>query len=221
MRKALTLAVALALVGGFVVPAGIAAQNQLNLGMVSGKSVDVAGRGMSGERVQLLSGTDVLDTATTNGLGEWSFRSVKPGIYTVRMNVRGRIAGVRVTVGTGQTVAGTMIVVPAATASLQLGALTNLLALVPAGTAATVSTVAATIAEVETLELSPQILVDILNALPVDVRQAFAAAVVEAIEDQATGSAPFAQYQEQLEAVRDNPVLPVPPLPDPTPVNVS
>lgn len=219
MRKALRFALTAVVVACFAMPLTLVAQNQVTANSLGGRSVDVAGRGVSGERVELLRGTEVIDSVNTNGLGEWSFRNVAPGAYVVRMNVRGRIAGVRVTVEAGQVITGTMIVVPAATASLQLGAFANLLTLVPAATATTVSTVAATVDVSKTTELSPALLVEILQALPAADRQAFAAAVVAAIKDEPVGAATFAQYQAQFTAIATNPTAPIPVFPQPVPVS--
>lgn len=210
MRKALRIALTVAMVTCFAAPLTVLAQNQVPAASVAGRSVDVAGRGMSGERVELLIDTTVVSTTTTNGVGEWSFNGVAPGVYTVRMNVRGRIAGVRVTVAAGQVISGTMVVVPAASASLQLGAIGNLLTLVPAATTAATTVTAATVQEVQTVELSPAILVKILETLPVTERQAFAEAVVAAINTQATGSAPFAQYKDEFIAVAATGTVPPP-----------
>lgn len=218
MRKAPIFALAVAVVACFLMPLTVLAQTQITAA-IGGRSVDAAGRGVSGERVELLLGTQVLNTVTTNGLGEWSFRGVEPGVYVVRMNVRGRIAGVRVTVAAGQVVSGTMIVVPAATASLQLGALANLLTLIPAATATTLSTVAATVQVTETTELSPAILVQILTALPAAERAAFAAAVVAAIKNEPVGAAMFAQYQQQFTQIAANPSAPLPSFPPPVAVS--
>lgn len=223
MRKALTFALTVAVAACISMPLTLLAQNQATTSALSGRSVDVAGRGVSGERVELLIGTQVVNSVTTNGLGEWSFKGVEPGVYVVRMNVRGRIAGVRVTVAAGQVVTGTMVVVPAATASLQLGAFANLLTLVPAATATTVSTVAATVQVVETTQLSPEIIVKVLNALTPTERQAFAAAVVAALQEEAadgdSGGSVFSQYQTQFTQIAANPTAPIPTFPPPVAVS--
>jgi len=210
MRKALRFALAMVVSACFAMPLTVLAQNQVTGASLAGRSVDVAGSGMSGERVELLRGTDVVTTTTTNGLGEWSFRGVEPGVYTVRMNVRGRIAGVRVTVEAGQVVANTMIVVPAAIASTQLGSLANLLTLLPATTAATVSTVSATVDVAKTTELSPDLVVEILSKLSTEEVKAFAAAVVDAIKGEVVGAATFAQYQQQFVDMEKTGIVPPP-----------
>jgi len=89
----------------------------------------------------------------------------------------------------------------------------NLLALVPAASAATVSTVSATVDAAKTTELNPTLLADILKALPDADRKAFAAAVVDAIKNEPVGAATFAQYQAQFTQVAATGVVPVFPPP--------
>lgn len=218
MRKAMKFALTLAVMVSFAMPLTMLAQAQVTVGSVSGRSVDAIGRGVFAERIELVRGTQVVSTITTSGSGEWSFRGVEPGDYIVRMNVRGRIAGVRVAVGVGQAVTGTMIVVPTAV-SPQLGSLASLLSALPTAVAATTAAAASATLDVETVELNPTILVQILEALPVAERQAFAAAVVAAVESQATGTAPFAQYTEQFTAIVNSPTATIPTFPPPVPVS--
>lgn len=223
MRKVLTLALTMALATSLATPLTLLAQSPATTaalaGTVAGRSVDVMGRGMYGERVELVRGTEVVASATTNGLGEWSFRAVEPGVYVVRMNVRGRIAGVRVTVAAGQAINGTMIVVPAATAAMQLGLVANLASLVPAMSASVAAAAASVVQDVETTELDEEILMDILEALPPAERQAFAATVIATVQAQPTGAAaPFAQYTQQLVQIVVNPTI-VPTFPPPVPVS--
>lgn len=214
MRRVLTLALTAALAASLASPLTVRAQGAASATIpaasLAGRSVDPMGRAVGGEKVELLRGTEVVASVTTNGLGEWSFPRVDPGEYVVRMNVRGRIAGLRVTVAAGQVATGTMIVVPAATASLQLGTLANLLALLPSAAATTVQTVAAQVNVTKTVELNEQKLMAVLKALPEADRKAFAQAVVSAIEGKATGSATFAQYLKEFKAIVANPaVVPV------------
>ncbi len=223
MRKVLTVALTVALATSLATPLTLLAQSAFGMatsvGTVAGRSVDPMGRGVFGERVELVRGTQVVSTTTTNGLGEWSFRSVEPGEYILRMNVRGRIAGLRVTVAAGQAINGTMIVVPAATASLQLGLVANLASLVPAMSATVAAAAASVVQDVETTELDDEILEAILEALPVAERQAFAASVVAAINAQPNGSAaPFQQYETLLLQIVVNPSV-VPNFPPPQPVS--
>lgn len=217
MRKALTFALTVAVAAGSITPLTLSAQTPaLNkvAGALSGRSVNAAGQGLAGERVELVRDTTVVSSVTTNGLGEWSFRGVESGVYVVRMNVRGRIAGVRVTVAAGQVVTGTMIVVPAATASLQIGTLANLLTLLPAATATTVQTVAATVNVTKTVELNENNLRAVLQKLPEADRKAFAEAVIDAIQDKEVGSATFAQYLSEFKQIASNPAV-VPVFPPP------
>jgi len=206
MRKALTFVLTLAMAAFFATP--LAAQRQVLAGSIAGRSVNVAGSGMAGERVELLAGTTVVNTTETNGLGEWSFKNVQPGAYIVRMNVRGRIAGVRVSIETGQVVTGTMIVVPAATASTQLGVLSSLLSLAPVTAAAAAQTVSATVDSAKTTELSPKLLVEILTKLSPEERKTFAAEVVDAIKGKEVGSVTFAQYQKEFEDIAKTGTVP-------------
>lgn len=218
MRKALTFALTVAAVAMFAAPSTLLAQSRVATGSITGRSVDAVGRGVAGERVELLRGTQVILTTTTSGLGEWAFRVVDAGEYTVRMNVRGRMAGIRVTVSAGQAVAGSMIVVPTAVAP-QLGLVANLASLVPAMSASVAAAAASVVQDVETTELDEEILQDILEALPPADRQAFAASVVAAVQAQPTGSAaPFAQYTQQLIQIVINPTV-VPTFPPPVPVS--
>lgn len=223
MRKVLTVALTVALATTLATPLTLLAQSAFgapaSVGTLAGRSVDPMGRAVFGERVELLRGTQVVSTTTTNGLGEWSFRAVEPGEYIVRMNVRGRIAGLRVTVAAGQAINGTMIVVPAATAALQLGLVANLASLVPAMSASVAAAAASVVQNVETTELDEVILRDILEALPPADRQAFAASVVAAVQAQPSGSAaPFQQYTQQLIQIVINPTV-VPTFPPPVPVS--
>ena len=223
MRKVLTVALTVALATTLATPLTLLAQSAFgtvaSVGTLAGRSVDPMGRAVFGERVELLRGTQVVHTTTTNGLGEWSFRAVEPGEYIVRMNVRGRIAGLRVTVAAGQALNGTMIVVPAATASLQLGLVANLASLVPAMSASVAAAAASVVQDVETTELDEEILMDILEALPPAERQAFAATVIATVQAQPTGAAaPFAQYTHQLVQIVVNPTV-IPTFPPPVPVS--
>jgi hypothetical protein len=217
MRKALTFILPVAMVAFLAMP--LIAQSRVVGGSLAGRSVDVAGRGVAGERVELLSDTTVVSTVETNGLGEWSFKSVQPGVYVVRMNVRGRVAGVRVTVAAGQVIAGTMIVIPAATVSSQLGVLANLLTLVPTGIATTASITAQTVQVTDTTELSPALLVQVLSAMSSTERQAFSAAVYQAIKDIPVGEATFAQYKEQFQQMAASPTAAIPTFQPPLPVS--
>ena len=86
------------------------------LGTISGEVVDAGGQALASQRVELVQGTVVLQTATSGSRGEWMLTSVAPGEYTVRTMVNGHVAGSRVTVAVGQSMAHTLIVVPSAAA---------------------------------------------------------------------------------------------------------
>jgi hypothetical protein len=227
MRKALTLALTVALATSLASPLTVLAQSAFKTatpaGTLAGRSVDAMGRGVIGERVELLRGTMVINSATTNGLGEWSFRGVDSGEYIVRMNVRGRIAGVRVIVANGQSVAGTMIVVPAATASKQFGALANFLTLIPAAATATAQATASVTQDVNTANLSAATVQTILASLEPADRVAFANAVIAALNDNdsdvSDAAAPFANAVTQLNEIVASQGEVVPTFPPPT--NVS
>jgi hypothetical protein len=184
MRKAMTLALAAVMVTSFGTFAG--AESLLNASSLEGRAVDAAGRGVGSQRVELVRGTLVMSVTTTNGSGDWVFTDVAPGDYVVRMNIGGKIAGVRVSVATGHSVAGTLIVVPTAGVSAQIGAvaaglLSNLASVLPTIAAATVSAGTAVGIETEAASLSPEIVQQIVNALPTTARLAFAEQVVAAL----------------------------------------
>lgn len=200
MRKTLTVAVAVLAMAAFGMPAALA--QSFALGSLAGRAVDAAGRGVAGQRVELVRGAEILHVETTDSRGEWAFRDVVAGDYIVRMNVRGKIAGVRLSVGVGQAVSGTLIVVPTATVSPQLGMVAGLLAAVPSiAVTATVATIAAT-TTVEETAVNNEILMSILQELTPTARVAFAQAIIAAIPaaDKAQGTG-FAQYTTQLNTV--------------------
>ena len=213
MRRALTLAVAVVMTMG--APAALLAQSPLSSGSVAGRAVDAAGRSVAGQRVELLRGTLVIAADTTSSRGEWSFHSVAAGDYIVRMNVRGKIAGMRLSVGVGQAVAGNLIVVPTATVSAQLGSLASLLTMLPTAAAAVTSTTIAGALEVETVVVDEVILTTILTQLSPTARQAFVEELLDAIENDDSGTNGYSQYQEQLEEIRDDPAAEIPVFPPP------
>lgn len=216
-RKALIAAV----VAMIVAPVAILAQSQLSASAISGRAIDAAGRGVGMQRVELVQGNAVVGVAQTSAFGDWSFSNVKPGEYIVRVNVKGRLTGVRVSVFNGQTVSGTLIVVSTASVSPQLGTLASLLTVIP--TAATAVTTAAVSAGVdtETTELNDDILETILEELAATSPQAllaFVNAVLAAIEEDVNGAAsPFAQYVTQLEQIKASGGTTVPDFPEPKP----
>lgn len=192
----------------------IIAQAQVSPASISGRAIDATGRGVGAQRVELLYGSEVVNASQTSAFGDWSFTGVKPGEYIVRMNVNGRLSGVRVSVVSGQVVSGTMIVVSTASVAPQLGALVNLLALLPAATATIAQAAVAATTETDTVELNEVILKQIIESLPPAARQAFATAVLAAIAQNTTGSSPFEQYEQQFKQIQQNPNV-VPTFPPP------
>lgn len=194
MRTLMTLALATVVASSFGTPSIALAQTVLS-SSVAGRAVNASGRGIGSQRVELVRGNLVLSVSTTNGSGDWSFRDVAPGDYVVRMNIGGKIAGVRVSVGTGHAVAGTLIVVPTASVSPQIGAaaaglITNLASVLPAVAAATVSAGTAVGITTTVEELSPAIVTTIVNSLSPAARVAFAQAVVAAVSQTGTPPSP-------------------------------
>ena len=199
---------------------GLIAQGLPTAKNLNGRSIDAAGRAVAGQRVELMKDLQVLAATTSSESGEWSF-SVAPGDYVVRMNINGKIAGIQVSVVPGIPVTGTLIVVPAAAASPQIGTLASLLANLAVTTAATVSSVALSVGvETETTELDPETVVTIINALQPAERLAFAQQVLEAIaENDEPISSQLTALQVSLHVVvATGGTTTVPPLP---PVSVS
>lgn len=222
MRRVLTAA-ATAFVLAFGTPFAASAEPG-NTASLTGRAVDVSGRAVAGQRIELLRGTQVVSVATTTLAGDWMFLSVVPGSYVVRTTVNGKVAGVRVTVRAGQALAGNMIVLPATAAAPQIGLVAGALggassAVVTAAAAALATATAAT-QDVVTLEPDVDKILEVLNNLTSEQRQAFAEALIEAIEDLPAGEdSPFATAEERqdllnaLEEVRENPNAPVTNLP--------
>ncbi len=121
MRKLLALALVLVTVS-FGAPVGVFAQSpaqspgSAQLGTISGETVDAGGRALVNQRMELVRGAEVVQSTTTGSRGEWSFTNVAPGEYVVRAVVNGTVAGIRVSVTPGQTVANALIVAPSAAA---------------------------------------------------------------------------------------------------------
>lgn len=222
MRRMLTAA-ATAIVLAFGMPLASSAASATTASL-SGKAVDVSGRAVAGQRVELLRGTQVVSVATTTVSGDWMFLSVVPGSYVVRTTVNGKVAGVRVTVRAGQALAGNMIVLPATAAAPQIGIVAGALggassAVVTAAAAALATATAAT-QDVVTLEPDAAKILEVLNTLTTDQKKAFAEALIEAIKDLPAGEdSPFATAEERqqlvtaLEKVVENPSAPVTGLP--------
>lgn len=196
LRKALTLAVTVAIVT-LAVPSTMLAENPTLVGSVAGRAVDAAGRGVGSQRVELMQGGFVVSVATTSAHGEWAFRDVRPGDYVVRMTINGKVAGVRVSITAGQATAGTLIVVPTSTVAPQLGSLASLvLSLGPTAATAVAATGFAQSVDTETTLPDEETLREILDNLSPEQAEAFAAAILEVIQE--NPNSPFVQYQEEL-----------------------
>lgn len=117
MRKLLALVFVLVTVS-LGVPTGIFAQvpAPAQLARISGAATDAGGRALINERVELVRAGDIVASTSTGSRGEWSFTNVTPGEYVVRVVVNGQVAGIRVSVTPGQTVANALIVAPSAAA---------------------------------------------------------------------------------------------------------
>jgi carboxypeptidase family protein len=115
VRKLLALALVLASTSLGAPVVGFAQSLRPPVGSVSGQLVDVGGRALANQRVELLSGGASISSTITGNHGEWSFANVAPGDYVVRASVNGTLIGARVSVASGQ-VATALIVAPSAAA---------------------------------------------------------------------------------------------------------
>lgn len=218
MRRVLTAA-ATALVLAFGMPIAASSEVSASTASLSGRAVDVSGRAVAGQRVELLRGTQIVSVDTTNLSGHWMFLSVAPGSYVVRTTVNGKVAGVRVTVRAGQAVAGNLIVLPASAAAPQVGVAAGLLggasSAVVTAAAAAVAAATSVAAETVTLEADAEKIFEVLADLTPTQRAAFAEALKEAIQDLPAGQdSPFASAEERealldaLENIIQNPTAP-------------
>jgi hypothetical protein len=66
--------------------------------------------------VELVRAGEIVNSTITGTRGEWLLTNVTPGEYVVRVVVNGQVAGMRVSVAPGQTVANALIVAPGAAA---------------------------------------------------------------------------------------------------------
>ena len=127
MNRLLALTLVLVM-GALGAPVGIHAQAPMpgHLATISGAAVDAGGRALINERVELVQAGQTVASTRTGSRGEWSFMNVTPGDYVVRLVVSGQVAGIRVSVTPGQTVANAVIVAPslaAPSAAFGLGVL--------------------------------------------------------------------------------------------------
>ena len=117
MRKLLALALVL-VTASLGAPVGVFAQSpgSAQLATISGETLDAGGRALVNQRVELVRAGDVVQSTTTGSRGEWSFTNVVPDDYVVRAVINGTVAGIRVSVTSGQTIAHALIVAPSAAA---------------------------------------------------------------------------------------------------------
>lgn len=115
MRKLIALAL-IVITASLGVPAGAFAQSRTTteLGTLSGMVMDAGGRAVVNQAVELVREGQIVQSATTGSRGEWSFSNVAPGDYVVRVVINGQVAGIRVAVSAGQTIANNSIVAPSA-----------------------------------------------------------------------------------------------------------
>lgn len=116
MRKAIAAALVLCM-ASFGAQVGLLAQaaQEVQRGAISGSVLDAGGRAVVGQEVELVeqaSGT-VVQTGVTGARGSYTFANVTAGEYLVRAVVAGKVSGIAVSLGSGNTVAS-LIVVPAA-----------------------------------------------------------------------------------------------------------
>lgn len=139
MRRLVALSL-IALSLSFGAPTALLAQSA---GSISGEAVDAGGRGVAQQRVELVQNGVVLQTTMTVAGGAFSFASVAPGDYVVRVMINNTPAGIRVSVAPGHGTTNATIVTPSAAkpSGPFLGAILVPL-LIAGGVAATVATVA-------------------------------------------------------------------------------
>jgi protocatechuate 3,4-dioxygenase beta subunit len=94
---------------------------------LSGTAADAAGRAMSNTGVQLrnVSSGQLVGTATTNAIGQFSFPGLNPGTYVVEVvSATGQIVGTSgsVVVGAGAAMTGVSVTASAATKAAAAGA---------------------------------------------------------------------------------------------------
>ena len=196
MRKSLTFLLAIVVVA-FGLPIASHANSADRAGSLTGRAVDVAGRAVAGQRVELLRGTEVVDVVTTTAGGDWTFPAVVAGDYVVRMTINNTIAGVRVTVLPGQAIAGNLLVAPAATAAPQFGILAGGLGGSLSGVVTAIATAAsaagAASVNTDTVRVNPRAVEDILNGLSIDQKLTFVQSLIDALEQVEPASMAFGE----------------------------
>ena len=184
MRKSLTFLLAIVIVA-FGLPIASHANSSARASSVTGRAVDVSGRAVAGQRVELLRGTQVVDVVMTTAGGDWMFPAVAPGDYVVRMTINNTVAGVRVTVLPGQALGGNLLVAPAAAAAPQFGILAGGLGGSLSGVVTAIATAAsaagAASVETDTVRLDPDTVEDILDDLSVDEKLTFVNALIASL----------------------------------------
>ena len=195
MRKSLTFLLAIVTVA-FGLPIASHASSSERASSVTGRAVDVSGRAVAGQRVELLRGTEVIDVVTTTAGGDWMFPAVAAGDYVVRMTINNTIAGVRLTVLPGQTLAGHLLVAPAAAAAPQFGILAGGLggglSSVVTAIATAASAAGAASVNTDTVRINPDEAERILNALDAADKLVFVTALIQALRE-ISRSNPFAE----------------------------
>lgn len=180
-----------------VVLASMQAQAASSFGSISGRAIDAVGRAVASQRVELMRDGQVVTVAMTDTRGAWTFANVDVGDYIVRTSIKGTLAGARVTVRAGESVAGTLIVVPTAAVSPQFGALASLATSLAAATGSVaVQTAVAAVVETEATNLDAEAVAEIINALPPAQKQVFAQAVLSVIQENPTSGNVFATVTE-------------------------
>jgi len=186
-------------------------------GSVEGRVVDPSGRAVAGQRIELVRDSQVVNTSVTASTGQWMFRDVPAGDYVVKVNVRGAIAGIRVSVTPGASLSGRLIVTPASAAAPQIGAVAGFLASGASSAVVSAAAVAASAAtsaasNTDTVHADAAEVTAVLNTLTSDQKKVFAEELKKAVQDLPTGEGnPFASPEQkqtlinQLNTIIQNP----------------
>jgi hypothetical protein len=199
MRKALTVLMVV-----FVSVVGVPLFARATTGSVEGRVVDASGRAVTGQRIDLVRDSVVVNTSVTASTGQWLFKEVPAGDYVVRLNIRGTVAGIHVTVTPGASVNGRLIVTPASAAAPQLGAVAGFLAsgassAVVSAAAVAASAVTSTATSTNTVQADAVAITDVLKTLTPDQRKAFAEELKAAVTQ--PGDNPFASEEQKAQLV--------------------